>query len=247
MSKTSAGNFFEDYRLGQRLVHATPRTVTLGDRALYGALYPSRFALHSSDEFARACGYPTSPLDDLAAFHVIFGKTVPDISLNAVANLGYAEGRFMAPVFPGDTLSTISEVIGIKENSSGKTGMVWVRSTGTNQRGETVLEYCRWAMVSKRDPASPAPDSKVPSLAPAVAAHDLVVPNGLNFSTYNRALAGSPHTWDDYQPGEKIDHVDGCMLEEAEHMLATRLWQNTARVHFDPAARGGAPWPELHH
>ncbi len=98
MSKTNAGNFFEDFHPGQRLEHATPRTVTVGDRALYGALYPSRFALQSSDEFARACGLPASPLDDLAAFHVVFGKTVPDISLNAVANLGYAEGRFRRPV-----------------------------------------------------------------------------------------------------------------------------------------------------
>jgi 2-methylfumaryl-CoA hydratase len=241
MSKTNPGNFFEDYHVGQRLTHATPRTVTLGDRALYGALYPSRFALQSSDQFARACGLADSPLDDLAAFHVVFGKTVPDISLNAVANLGYAEGRFLVPVYPGDTLATTSEVIGLKQNSNGRTGVVWVRSTGTNQRGETVIEYCRWVMVRKRDPGSPAPDPVVPALAKAVTASDLVVPKGLNFSNYDRALAGSPHFWDDYQPGEKIDHVDGCMLEEAEHMMATRLWQNTAKVHFDPAARSGEP------
>jgi 2-methylfumaryl-CoA hydratase len=241
MSKTNPGNFFEDYSVGQRLTHATPRTVTLGDRVLYGALYPSRFALQSSDEFARACGLPTSPLDDLAAFHVVFGKTVPDISLNAVANLGYAEGRFLAPVYPGDTLTATSEVIGLKQNSNGKTGVVWVRSTGANQRGETVIEYCRWVMVRKRDAASPAPVAVVPELANAVAASSLVVPEGLDFSNYGKVLAGSPHYWNDYTPGEKIDHVDGCMLEEAEHMMATRLWQNTARVHFDPAARGGEP------
>ena len=86
--------------IGQTLIHAVPRTVTEGDRALYTALYPTRFALASSDEFARACGLPRSPLDDLAAFHVVFGKTVPDVSLNAVANLGYAEGRFLAPGLP---------------------------------------------------------------------------------------------------------------------------------------------------
>jgi 2-methylfumaryl-CoA hydratase len=231
----------EDYSVGQQLTHATPRTVTLGDRALYGALYPSRFALQSSDEFARACGLPASPLDDLAAFHVVFGKTVPDISLNAVANLGYAEGRFLAPVYPGDTLTATSEVIGLKQNSNGKTGVVWVRSTGANQRGKTVIEYCRWVMVRKRDAASPAPVAVVPELANGVAASSLVVPDGLVFSNYGKVLAGSPHYWNDYTPGEKIDHVDGCMLEEAEHMMATRLWQNTARVHFDPAARGGEP------
>jgi 2-methylfumaryl-CoA hydratase len=241
MTKTNPGGFFEDYRLGQRIAHATPRTVTEGDRALYGALYPSRFAVQSSDEFARACGLPRSPLDDLAAFHVVFGKTVPDISLNAVANLGYAEGRFLRPVYPGDTLAATSEVIGLKENSNGRTGVVWVRSTGTNQHGRTVLEYCRWVMIRKRDAAAPAPEAVVPELAASVPAHRLVVPEGLDFSNYDSGLAGSPHYWDDYAPGEKIDHVDGCMLEEAEHMMATRLWQNTARVHFDPAARGGEP------
>ncbi|MEI2828072.1 MAG: hypothetical protein V9F04_17930, partial [Dermatophilaceae bacterium] len=51
--------------------------------------------------------------------HVVFGKTVPDVSLNAVANLGYAAGVFGAPVYPGDTLTTTSEVIGLKENSNG--------------------------------------------------------------------------------------------------------------------------------
>ena len=44
----------------------------------------------------RSCGLPFSPLDDMIAFHVVFGKTVPDVSLNAVANLGYAQGRWLA-------------------------------------------------------------------------------------------------------------------------------------------------------
>ncbi len=139
-SKTRPGNFFEDYRVGQTIAHAVPRTVTEGDRAFYTALYPARFALYSSDEFARACGLPRSPIEDLAAFHIVFGKTVPDVSLNAVANLGYAEARFLAPVYPGDTLTATSEVIGLKENSNRKSGVVWVRSTGRNQHGEAGAE-----------------------------------------------------------------------------------------------------------
>src|SRR3546814_1323285 len=82
----------------------------------YTALYGTRFALQSSEVFARACGLPAAPVDDLLAFHVVFGKTVPDISLNAVANLGYADCRFLAPVYPGDPLSAESEVIGLKED-----------------------------------------------------------------------------------------------------------------------------------
>ena len=234
--KTNPGRFFEDYRIGEVITHAVPRTVSGGERALYHALYPARGALYSSDEFARACGLAASPLDDLIAFHTVFGKTVPDISLNAVANLGYAEGRWHRPVFPGDTLRAQSEVIGLKENSNGKSGVVWVRTEGLNQRGERVLDYVRWVMVRKnRD--TPAPEAIIPKLQAAVPADALIIPEGLDFSNYDFALAGEPHRWGDYETGEKIDHVDGVTIEEAEHMLATRLWQNTAKVHFDATFR----------
>ncbi len=235
--KTGRGRFFEDYRLGEVIAHAVPRTVGPGERALYHALYPARHALHASDAFAQGCGLARSPLDELIAFHVVFGKTVPDISLNAVANLGYAEGRWLAPVWPGDTLRAFSEVIGLKQNSNGKSGIVWVRTTGRNQRDEPVLSYVRWVMVRKRDPLARAPETVIPALADSVRAEDLVVPEGLDFSGYDFALAGEAHRLGDYTVGERIDHVDGVTIEEAEHMMATRLWQNTARVHFDASAR----------
>ena len=237
--KTSSGRFFEDFSLRQVIRHATPRTITEGDVALYAALYGSRFAVQSSAAFAESIGYDGWPVDDLLAFHVVFGKTVPDISLNAVANLGYADGRFLKPVYPGDTLSATSEVIGLKENSSRKTGVVYVRSTGENQRGETVIDYVRWVMVRKRDPESPAPEPSVPDLPESVAPSDLggACPV-IDTARWDDALSGSPCRFEDYQPGERIDHVDGMTVEEAEHMLATRLYQNTARVHFNQLSEG---------
>ena len=235
--KTNAGRFFEEYRLGEVIAHAVPRTVTLGERALYHGLYPARHALYSSDVFAQACGLPASPLDDLIGFHVIFGKTVPDVSLNAVANLGYAQGRWLAPVWPGDTLRSQSTVIGLKQNSNGQSGVVYVRTLGTNQHNQPVLDYVRWVMVKKRDLAAPAPATVLPELAATVAAQDLVIPQGLDFSRYDFTQSGEPHRWGDYALGEVIDHVDGVTIEEAEHMLATRLWQNTAKVHFDATQR----------
>jgi 2-methylfumaryl-CoA hydratase len=236
-SKTNAGNFFEDFSIGQVIEHATPRTVTEGDRALYGAIYPTRFAVPSSAAFAASVGLRQHPVEELIGFHIAFGKTVPDISLNAVANLGYAECRFHQPVVPGDTLSTRSEVIGLKQNSNGKSGVVYVRSTATNQRGEMVIDWARWVMVHKRDVEAPAPETVLPELAPAVAASDLVIPAGLDFTAYDFTAAGEPHRFDDYEVGERIDHVDGVTLTDAEHMMATRLWQNTAKVHFNTEAR----------
>src|SRR5271155_2754620 len=171
--KTAAGRFFEDFRLGETIRHPTPRTLNSGDASLYSALTGARFAPQSAETFARAIGYPASPIDDLLAFHVVFGKTVPDVSLNAVANLGYADCRFLKPVFPGDTLSAASQVIGLKENSNKESGVVHVRSRGFNQRGETVIEYVRWVMVRKRDPAAAAPPTHVPKLREAVDAAEL--------------------------------------------------------------------------
>jgi 2-methylfumaryl-CoA hydratase len=232
--KTSPGNFFEDFRIGQVIRHATPRTVTVGDAALYTGLFGGRFAVQSSDAFAKEIGYPHAPIDDLLVFHIVFGKTVPDVSINAVANLGYAGCYFRAPVYPGDTLSALSEVIGLKENSSHKTGIVYVRTTGFNQHSKPVLEYVRWVMVNKRDPAAPAPGDHVPRLPTAVEPKVLgeACP-ALDIEAYDCALAGSEYCFDDYEVGEKIDHVDGITVEEAEHQTATRLYQNTAKIHFD--------------
>ncbi len=237
--KTSAGNFFEDFLVSQTIRHAVPRTLTTGDGALYTALYGTRFAVQSSTAFARHIGYPQSPLDDMLVFHIVFGKTVPDISLNAIANLGYADCRFHHPVFPGDSLEARSQVIGLKENSSGDTGIVYVRSSGFNQHGTLVLDYVRWVMVRKRDKTTPRVPDAVLELPRALHADELgdacpvIEPRN-----YDCALSGSPHLWSDYVRGEKIDHGDGMTVEEAEHQMATRLYQNTAKVHFNQFSEG---------
>ena len=138
---------------------------------------------------------------------------------------------------PASTLNAASEVIGLKENSSKKTGIVYVRSRGFDETGETVLDYVRWVMVRKRDDTSPAPDEQVPELPRSVEAAQLGTgcPH-INPAAYDNVLAGSSHRFGDYKVGEKIDHVDGITVEEAEHQIATRLYQNTARIHFNQFA-----------
>ena len=232
--KVNPGNFFEDFRLGQQIRHATPRTVTTGDVALYNGLFGSRFAVQSADTFAKSIGYPRAPVDDLLVFHMVFGKTVPDISLNAVANLGYADCRFLKAVYPGATLTAASEVIGLKENSNRKTGIVYVRSRGFDETGDTVLDYARWVMVRKRDEKAAPPGDHMPELPKAVTPAQLgaACPR-IDAAAYDNVLAGSPHRFSDYKAGDEIDHIVGVTVEDAEHMIATRLYQNTARIHFD--------------
>jgi 2-methylfumaryl-CoA hydratase len=235
--KTNSGNFFEDFRLGQEIRHAIARTLTQGDVALYLGLTGSRFALTSSDGFAQSIGLARTPVDDMLVFHVVFGRSVPDISLNAIANLGYANLRFGAIVYPGDTLSARSTIIGLKETSKRDSGIVYVHTIGQNQRGEMALDFKRWVLVRKRDIAAPAPGAKVPELPDSVSPEDLIVPEPLDLTRYDAGLAGSAHLWEDYEIGERIDHVDGMTIEESDHMTATRLYQNNARVHFNQFAQ----------
>ena len=232
-SKISAGNYFEDFSIGQEIQHATPRTIGEGEVALYIALTGSRQVVHSSDPLAQSLGYKSRPVDDLLAFHIAFGKTVPDISVNAVANLGYADVRFLHPVYIGDTLSTRSTVIGLKQNSNGKSGVVYVRSVAVNQLLQPVFSWVRWVMVHKKDVNAPAPETEVPDLPAFVPAEQLSVPSFLDVRKFDTNFTGGEHLWDDYTVGERINHPAGMTISDTDHTLATKLYQNNARLHFD--------------
>jgi 2-methylfumaryl-CoA hydratase len=240
--RPAEGWFFEDYALGQRFGHPTPRTITAGDCALYIALTGARQPVHCAEPVARALGHPACPVDDLLVFHIAFGKTVHDISYNAIANLGYAGVRFLEPVYAGDTIRAQSEVIGLKENSNGKSGVVYVGSRALNQHGREVLGWARWVMVAKRKADALSPPTVIPALAREVEAAKLSVPAFLRPAALDPHATGGARLWEDYEPGTVIDHPGGMTLEEAEHMLATRLYQNTARVHFDAVLAKSNPF-----
>lgn len=226
MGAGAEGNFFEDFAVGQTLRHRGGRTLTTGDNALYIALTGDRYPTYSDATFAQGLGYERELINDLLVFHIVFGKTVSEISLNAVANLGYADVQFRAPVYPGDTLHAETEIIGVKENSSGKTGTVYVHTQGMNQRDEVVLEFYRWVMVNKRAPETPHPVNVVPDFLP-------VVEPMLELPKIKDVDWVKGRFWDDYAADEWLYDGTGMTLEESEHALATRLYQNTAKVHFD--------------
>jgi 2-methylfumaryl-CoA hydratase len=235
MRKVSSGRYFEDFGIGQHLVHSIPRTLHGGDISAYMALTGDRHPLASSTELARSLGFQREIIPDLLVFHTVFGKSVPDISHNATANLGYADVRFTRPVYPGDTLVAESEVIGLREVSSGEAGVVYVRTRGTNQKGQEVLSFVRWVMVPKRDKDQAKDVNTVPQIPAVVTPDRLPVPEAMNLQRFpDLAWAfGSTARWDDYETGERLDHPDAMTIEEADHMQATRLYHNTAQVHFD--------------
>ena len=113
--KNFKSRYFEDYNIDEEIFHSVPRTVTEGDVSIYLATTGSRFPLNYSREFSSKLGFEKVPLDDVLTFHMVFGRTVPDLSLNAIANLGYAGVVFKKPVFVGDTVRATSKIIGLKD------------------------------------------------------------------------------------------------------------------------------------
>lgn len=231
MQKGWTGNYFEDFEIGARHACPVPRTLRSGDASAYVALTGDRTPVY--------CG-PSGRVHPLVTFHAVFGQTVRLISLNARANLGYADIRWKAPVSLGDTLSTELEIVGLKENSSGTTGIVWVRNVGRNQHGDEVLTFDRWVMVKKRGNA-PTPYLErgvVPKLPASVDAASLWVDEAL---IPDRAAAGARWRFDDYAVGERVDHFDAMAVNPSDHMAFTRLFQNSAKVHFDAHGMDGRP------
>lgn len=239
----SKGNFFEDFELGQTLIHGVPRTITAGDATLYLALTGSRYPLFCAETIATSLGFEKMPLDNLLVFHIAFGKTVNDVSLNAVANLGYAEVSFNVPCFAGDTLSVTSNVIGLKENSSGKTGVVYVHSSAKNQNNIEVVSWKRWVMVHKKHKVAAQENAinHLPTLKQQVDFSQQNLSGDINFSNWKDHYSDSQAKFNDFQVGDTIFHRDGMTINDSDHSLATRLYQNNARVHFDQTMMDNSP------
>ena len=234
MKKNFKSRYFEDYKLNEEINHSVPRTITDGDVAIYLSTTGSRFPLNYSAEFSKTLGLKKIPIDDILLFHMVFGRTVPDLSLNAIANLGYAGVKFHKPAFVGDTLNASSKIIGLKENSNGKTGTVYVESVGKNQNDEIVLSYYRWLMMRKRNEGMiKSFQNTVPNLPDKVKTKDFNLIENFDIDKWSSSVSGSNFYFNDYSKEEEIHHLDGQTIEEAEHQIATRLYQNNARVHFN--------------
>ena len=242
MSKINIGNFFEDFYIGQKIIHPLPRTINYGDVALYTAFTGSRFSLHSSKIVSKQLGYEKTPIDDLLMFHIVFGKSVQDISLNAIANLGYAEIIFVNPAYIGDTVYTTSTIIGLKENSNGKSGVVYVHSIGINQNNQEVLNLKRWVMVHKKDKNTLTQINKIPTLAKSSPILETIgIPIIQKIDT---SASGGKYFFEDYTKGERLNHPEGITIDNSDHTLATKLYQNNAKVHFNDHMMKSTPMNE---
>ena len=150
-----AGRFFDEWQIGDRIVHDIRRTVTETDTLLFSVMTHNPQPLHIDAEAARASEFGQIVVNGTFTFALMVGLSVGDTTLGTlVANLGYDKLVMPKPVFLGDTLRAETEIIALKEsNSRPNAGVVTFRHIMLNQRSETVCS-CERAALMKRKPTS---------------------------------------------------------------------------------------------
>ena len=145
------GRVFEDFTIGDVYEHPLGRTILDADNVWFSCLTMNTNPIHFDGEYAAKTRFKKRLVNSCFTLSLVTGQSVIDLTMNAVANLGWDEVKLPHPVFEGDTIYARSEVLQAREsNSTANVGIVQVRTTGINQNGKTVIEFKRTFMVWKR-------------------------------------------------------------------------------------------------
>jgi acyl dehydratase len=145
------GRYYEDFEVGDVYRHRLGRTVTESDNTLFTMLTLNTNPIHFDAHLAEKTPYGKILVNSCFTLSLAVGLSVSDLSEHVMANLGWNDIRLPSPVFIGDTITASSEVLGKRESESRPdVGIVTARTTGKNQRDETVISYERTFMVYKR-------------------------------------------------------------------------------------------------
>lgn len=147
-----AGRYFEDWTIGDRIVHEIRRTVTETDNLLFSTMTHNPQPLHLDIEAAKQSEFGQILVNGTFTFALMVGLSVAETTLGTlVANLGYDKLTMPKPVFIGDTMRAETEVFELKESRSRPTaGIVTFRHELINQREEIVCQCLRIALLHRR-------------------------------------------------------------------------------------------------
>lgn len=230
------GRYLEEYVPGQLFIHPRGFSFTQSNIDFFSRTYMQCNPLYLDLEYARAHGFEKLPASPQMVFNVVLSLGVQNDSEKVIANLGYYNAQFLAPVYPGDTLRAMTMVVDRKERGPDKPGIVTIRTLGMNQRDEVVLQYERKLMVAYRGdrlPTVPVSEGKLPNF-PWQENARVSLPESL--PTALRHVPQSVTGWntyaEDFKPGDIIVHNNGRTISE-EHFALTYQVGNTHPLHYD--------------
>ena len=161
------GRVFEDFEVGDVYEHPLGRTVIAADNIWFTCMTMNTNPIHFDAEYARETEFKRPLVNSCFTLALVTGQSVTDLTVNAVANLGWDEVRLPNPVFEGDTIYSRSEVLEKRESKSRpNVGIVKVRTTGFKEDGTIVIEFLRTFMVYKRGQVPESARARIPEPKP---------------------------------------------------------------------------------
>ena len=154
MRDREQGRFFEDFKVGEVYRHAMGRTVSETDNTWFTLLTCNTNEIHFNADYAAQTEFGRPLMNSCLTLSLVTGLSVDDISRHIVANLGWDKVTLPAPVFAGDTIYAVSEVLETRASKSRPgQGIVRVRTKGYKQDGTIVIEFERTVLVHSRQTA----------------------------------------------------------------------------------------------
>ncbi|QNH01991.1 MULTISPECIES: MaoC family dehydratase [Pseudomonas] len=146
------GRYFEDFEVGDIYEHRPGRTITETDNIQFSLLTMNLHPMHCDAAYAAKSEFGKPLVNSGLTVAIVLGMTVPDVSGKAIANLGWSDIRLTAPVFPGDTIYAMSEVLDKRESKSRPNqGIISVKTTGTKADGTVFMTFERNVLIQKRE------------------------------------------------------------------------------------------------
>lgn len=232
------GRVLEDFEEGEVFCHPRGVTITKGFAVEFATTFMETNPLYLNEEFAKAHGFKDLVVSPLMVMNIALSLGVQNDSEKAIANLGYYNMCFVQPVYPGDTLKSLTKVLK-KQAKEGKPGIVTIRTIALNQKNELVLQYDRKIMVAgagkKSNPTTvsgqPFPDTPTPTIGMPEFKGNLP-----------KNLTGVGTYFENFNVGDIIVHANGRTITD-EHFPWTYRVMNTHPLHYDrlySTARTGA-------
>ncbi len=222
------GRVLEDFKTGEVFCH--PRGVTLypAFAVEFATTFMEANPLYTNAEFAKAHGFRDLVVSPLLVMNIALSLGVQNDSEKAIANLGYYNVCFVQPVYPGDTLRSLTKVLDVKAKE-GKPGIVTIRTIALNQKNELVLQYDRKIMVAAAGKASepttvsgqPFPEQVEPTV-------EIPAATGV----YPSNLTGVGTYFENFKVGDVLVHANGRTITD-EHFPWTYRVMNTHPLHYD--------------
>ena len=146
------GLWFEEFEIGTIYQHRPGRTITEADNVLFTAITMNPAPMHLDAEYAKRSEFGRVLVNSMFTLALLVGITVHELTMGTtIANLGFEEVAFPAPLFHGDTLSAESEVVSARASRSRPDqGIVVFEHRGLRQDGVLVARARRSALMRMR-------------------------------------------------------------------------------------------------